>query len=424
MKLEDMILVSIDDHVIEPAGLFERHMPARYKDQAPKLVTGDDGKEYWHFLGTPTGTAGLNAVASWPHEEWGMDPAGFAEMRPGCYDADARVRDMDANGVLASMCFPTFPGFNGMNLARAGAADPELATAVVAAYNDWHIDELAGDHPGRFIPLAITPVFDPQAAAAEIRRVAEKGCTAVSLPETPYGVGLPAYSNREHWDPVFKALQDCDVAMCLHIGGAFGILQRPEGALIDHLIILAPQLSAVTATDLITAGIFREYPDLKVAMSEGGIGWIPFFLDRLDRHVENHRWTGLQLGADGLDATALFRKHFLGCFITDPSALHNRHRIGIDSIAWECDFPHSDSTWPRSPERLMEELEGAGCTDEEIHKIGWENASRFFRWDPFQHTTREDATVGALRSRATDVDTEETSREEYRRRYEAAAAGV
>ena len=101
----------------------------------------------------------------------------------------------------------------------------------------------------------------------------------------------------------------------------------------------------------------------------------------------------------------VFREHILACYITDPSGLELRHRIGIDIIAWECDYPHTDTTWPESPEFAWGELQDAKCTDEEIHKITWENACRFFSWDPFRHITKEDATVGALRAQATDVDT-------------------
>ena len=146
MRMDDMILISIDDHIIEPEDMFERQMPERYRDEAPKYVRADNGLDHWEFQGFSTGSVGLNAVASWPHEEWGMDPVGHAEMRPGCYRPDLRVRDMDANGVLASMCFPTFAGFNGMSLARS-TIDRELTKVIVSAYNDWHIDELAGEHP-------------------------------------------------------------------------------------------------------------------------------------------------------------------------------------------------------------------------------------------------------------------------------------
>lgn len=422
MRTQDMIMVSVDDHVIEPADMFDRHVPAKYRDQAPRIVRTENGVDQWEWAGVRTGSLGLNAVASWPREEWGFDPVGFAEMRPGCYDVHDRVRDMNANGVLASMCFPTFAGFNGMSLARAGIADTGLSNAVVSAYNDWHILEWSAAHPGRFIPLAIAPLWDVDATVAEIHRVGRLGCTALSLPETPYGVGLPSFADP-HWDPVFKALVDEDIAICLHIGGAFGLIKRPPDTTVDNLIVLAPQLSAVTAADLILGGVFRRFPALKVALSEGGIGWIPFLLDRLDRHVTNHAWTGLRISNDGRTPTELWRSNFLGCFITDPSALGLVHRIGLETVAWECDYPHSDSTWPTSPEDLQAEFDGVpSLSDADIHAITWENACRFFRFDPFGHLAREDATVGALRARATDVDTSVTSKAEYRRRFDQVAA--
>ena len=331
MQIDDMVLVSIDDHVIEPVNMFDNHMPEKYKDQAPRYVNDPaTGRGYWEFQGQETGLSGLGAVASWPREEWDMNPVDFAEMRPATYDVDLRVRDMDANGQLTGMCFPTFAGFNGMSLARS-TVDRDLTNVVVSAYNDWHIDELAGEHPGRFIPLAIVPTYDPQSMVAEIHRVAKKGCTAVSLPETPYGVGLPAFDEDGYWDPVFQALCDHDMAMCLHIGGAFGLLKRANTASEDNLIIMSPQLSAVATSDLMAGGVFIRFPSLKVAMSEGGIGWIPFFLDRMDRHVWNHRWTGLKV-ANGKTPTELWRSNFLGCFITDPSgapaARPDGHRDG------------------------------------------------------------------------------------------------
>jgi predicted TIM-barrel fold metal-dependent hydrolase len=423
MGMDDMVMVSIDDHVIEPTDMFDRHMPAKYKDQAPIYVDDDaTGEGHWEYQGQVTGMSGLGAVASWPHEEWGMDPVGFPEMRPATYDADLRVRDMDANGQLAGMCFPTFAGFNGMSLARS-TVDRDLTDAVVAAYNDWHVDELAGGHPGRFIPLAILPVYDPKSMVTEINRLAKKGVTAVSLPETPYGVGLPAFDEDGYWDPVFAALCEHDIAICLHIGGAFGLLNRPKTSNADHLIVLTPQLSAVAAADLMVGGTFLRFPTLKVALSEGGIGWIPFFLDRMDRHMWNHRWTGLEV-AKGKTPTELFRSNFLGCFITDPSSLKVRDRIGVEAVAWECDYPHSDSTWPRSPEQLWGELQDANCSDADIEAITWQSACRFFRFDPFAAMPREQVTVGALRARAADVDVEETSKTEYRRRWALAHAGA
>jgi predicted TIM-barrel fold metal-dependent hydrolase len=418
MKIDDMILVSIDDHIIEPPDLFEKHMPEKYRDSGPQFKRLPNGVDQWVFQGEVMGTVGLGATASWPREEWNFDPVGLAEMRPGCYDIHQRVRDMNANGVLSSMNFPTAAGFAGAWL--AGKPDRQLSRIAVSAYNDWQIDELAGSYPGRVIPLCILPLWDTDACVVELERIAAKGCTTVTFPETPYANGLPSFYG-DHWDGVLEAAQRLGIVLSMHIGGAFGLLKRPEGAPPDQLIVLSSQLSAVACTDLITSGTFTKFPDLKVALSEGGFGWVPFLLDRIDKHMWNQSWTHIDIGAK--TGTEIWKKNFLGCFITEPSNLALLDRIGDDTVAWECDYPHSDSTWPNSPEELMAEFVGAGLTDDVINKITWENACRFYNWDPFKHTPKEQTTVAALRALATDVDTATTTKAQYRERYLATAAG-
>jgi len=419
LNVDDMIMVSIDDHIIEPPDLFEKHMPEKYKADGPKFVRLENGVDTWQFQGEVMGTVGLGAVASWPREEWNFDPVGHADMRPGCYDIHQRVRDMNANGLLASINFPTSAGFAGAWL--AGKADKHLSAIAVSAYNDWQIDELAGSYPGRYIPMGVLPLWDTDACVLELERIAAKGCTTVTFPETPYANDLPSFYG-DHWDSVFEAAERLDIVLSMHIGGAFNLLRRPEGAPPDQLIVLAAQLSGVCFTDLVTGGTFRKFPNLKIALSEGGIGWVPFMLDRMDRHMTNQSWTHLDIGARS--ATEIWQKNFLGCFITEPSNLRLVDRIGEDTVAWECDYPHSDSTWPYSPEALLSELDGAGCSDEEIDMISWKNVANFFDYDPFQHIKKEDATVGALRAKAAaaGVDVSETSKAEYKRRFEAALA--
>ena len=180
-------------------------------------------------------------------------------------------------------------------------------------------------------------------------------------------------------------------------------------------IIMSPQLSAVACTDLIVGGVLRRFPKLRVAMSEGGIGWIAPLLDRLEFTLKNQEWLSMDFGSR--TPTEIFHENFLGCFISGPSAFSQFDRIGIEAIAWECDYPHSDSTWPASPELLWAEITAANLTDKAIDAITFENACRFFRFDPFSTTPRSEATVGALRKVASDVDTQTTSRSEYRRRF-------
>ena len=197
MKAEDMIMISVDDHVVEPPSLFDAHIPARYKDQAPKVIKAADGTDVWSYNGTIIPNIGLNAVAGRPREEYGVEPTSFAEIRPGTWDIHERIKDMNAGGVLSSMNFPSFPGFS----ARLFAAcrDKNLALAVLRAYNDWHIDEWCGAYPARFIPMAIPVIWDAEACAAEVRRVAKKGVHALTFTENPAAMGYPSFHN-EYWN--------------------------------------------------------------------------------------------------------------------------------------------------------------------------------------------------------------------------------
>ena len=128
-----MVMVSVDDHVVEPPRLFEGRLPAKYADLAPKFVTRDDGTNAWRYEGAEITNVALNAVSGRPKEEYGMEPTSFAELRAGTYDIDERVKDMSANGVLGSLCFPSFPQFCGQLFARAATKDEELAVALVLA---------------------------------------------------------------------------------------------------------------------------------------------------------------------------------------------------------------------------------------------------------------------------------------------------
>jgi predicted TIM-barrel fold metal-dependent hydrolase len=398
MNSDDLILVSVDDHVVEPPDMFEGHIPDRYRDQAPKVVTKDDGTDAWVFEGQEATNVGLNAVAGRPPDEYGIEPTRFDEMRPGCFDIDERIRDMGANGVLASMNFPSYPQFCGQYFARAD--DKDLALAVLRAYNDWHVDEWCGTHPGRMIPLALPPIWDPNLMADEVRRVAGKGCHAVTFSENPEKLGYPSLHN-EHWDPFWRACSDEGTVVCLHIGSSSQVVVTSIEAPVDTLITLQPINIVQAAADLLWSPVLRKFPSLTVALSEGGIGWIPYFLERVDRVYKQHSaWTHQSFG-DKLPSE-VFLDRVVTCFIDDAFGIGSRDRLNVDMITWECDYPHSDSTWPLAPETVGAYLDGV--PDDEVAKITHENAMRIFSFDPFTHVPREQATVSALRAQATDVD--------------------
>ena len=415
MTRDEMILVSVDDHIIEPRDLFARHLPARWAERAPRLVYDAARQvETWRWEYGASAQTFINTVVTLPNEEWGFDPGTQAEIRPGCYDVAARVRDMDKNGVLASLCFPSFPGMAGGFFAKA--SDRELALACVRAYNDWHIDEWCAAHPGRFIPLAISPIWDGDAAAAEVRRIARKGATAITFTEDTEAFGLPSIHSGAY-DAFFAACAECDIVVAIHIGSAAQSFPGRESEPL-HVRYTMPTWNALPcAANLLWSHLLRQYPTLKFALSEGGTSWIPGFLDRMERHFHVQRWSRPDLG--GLTPTEVFRRNFLACFICDPSGLLLRERIGIDNIAWEVDYPHSDCTWPESAAELWQHFEATGCSDDERRKLSHGNALRWLRFDPFRHVPRERATVGALRASAADVDVRTRSRAEYRAEWEA-----
>jgi predicted TIM-barrel fold metal-dependent hydrolase len=364
---------------------------------APRMVRRDDGTDVWLYEGKEIVNIGLNAVAGRPPSEYGMDPTALHEMRPGCYDIHERVRDMDANGLLGSMCFPSFPNLCGQLFARS--KDKESALPILKAYNDWHVDEWCGTYPGRFIPLMLPPIWDPEEMAIEVRRMAAKGCHAVSFSENPEKLKLPSF-HSDHWDPFWQACSDEGTIVCLHIGSSSQLVVTAQDAPIDVLITLQPVNILQCAADLMWSPVLRKFPDLRIALSEGGIGWIPYLLERLDWiYTRHHAWTGQDFGSRL--PSDVFRESIVTCFIDDPTGVVIRDRVGIDSICWEADYPHSDSTWPTSPEFLMKSLDGV--PDADIDKISHLNAMRHFRFDPFSVRPREECTVGALRRKAADA---------------------
>jgi predicted TIM-barrel fold metal-dependent hydrolase len=394
MKMNDLLIISVDDHISEPPDMFVKHLSGAALASAPTLRVLDNGTTFWEYQGMKMPSVGLNAVVGRPLDEYGMEPTSFDQLRKGVYEPAARVDDMNVNGIAASLNFGSFPGFDGGRFHKA--PDKALSLVHLRAYNDWHVDEWCGAHPGRFIPCALLPTWDMQATVAEIARLAKKGCTAVSINENPTVQGLPSIHNT-YWEPLWKAIVDHDIAICLHIGAGNPAPHASMETPIEAWITTMPMSIATGAADWLNLAALHRYPSLKIALSEGGIGWIPYFLERADFSHERHKaWTHSPFGTT--KPSEIFRRHFLNCFIDDAFGLKNLDALNEDMVAYECDYPHSDSLWPNVPETLWQSLQH--LTDTQIDKVTHGNAMRFFNFDPFKHHARETLTVGSLRARA------------------------
>jgi predicted TIM-barrel fold metal-dependent hydrolase len=386
-------MISVDDHVLEPPNVWQDRVPSKFKDQAPHVVTDDQG-EAWVFEGVRKPTEGLASAAGKDKTEFSPTPITYAEMRAGCYDPYERVKDMDIDGVIASLCFPSFPRFCGQVFLEA--KDKELAFLCVQAYNDWMIDEWCGSVPGRLIPNTLIPLWDPTLAASEIERCAGRGARAFAFSENPAKLGLPSlYDEHNYWDPVLQAANDAGMVVCTHIGSSSQLpMTAPDTPLIAS-VVLTPMNACFNLVDWLISGKLVKYPNLKLALSEGGIGWIPYVLERAAYTLDRHRyWAakgnvslhGDEVGGkvpEGLlesDIVQLFRDHVYGCFIDDIFGADNLDYVGIDNVMAESDYPHTDSTWPHSVETLKKRL--AGRSDDDQWKIMQGNARRVFNFTP------------------------------------------
>jgi predicted TIM-barrel fold metal-dependent hydrolase len=369
-------IISVDDHLIEPPDLFEGRMPATLADRAPRVVEFPNGRQAWEYEGQLYANVGLNAVVGRPKDEWSMEPARFDEMRPGCYDIHSRIEDMDAGGIWSSLCFPSLiAGFCGAVFSRS--KDPELGLACVRAWNQWHLEVWAGTYPGRIIPLQITWLNDAEVAAAEVRANAARGFKAVSFAELPAKLDLPSL-HTGRWDPFLAACEETGTVVCLHTGSSgWAPIPSPDPPF-EILPTLFPASSLVAASDWLWSGVCLRFPGLRIAMSEGGIGWVAMLADRAD-YVLDHSGSGTESGSwkSDLRPSEVLARNFWFCTIDDPSSVDAViARVGPDHIMVESDYPHADSTWPSTLDRVAANF--GHLPREVVRKVTAANAAELF----------------------------------------------
>jgi len=397
---DDLILVSVDDHICEPADMFDAHVPAKYRELAPRVVVDEGGHQQWMYGDARGRDLGLNAVAGKPREMYNIDACTYDEMRPGCYDVHERVRDMNAGGQLAGLNFPNFTGFSGQVLNQG--PDRDVNEVMIRAYNDWHVDEWCGAYPERFIPCGILPLFDVSRAAAEVRRLASKGCHAVTFSENPEALQMPSIHSG-YWDPLFSACCDVGTVLCCHVGSSSRSAPAATDAPASVKMTLSSTMSIFTLVDLLWADFWDRFGDLRFSLTEGDIGWIPYFLWRAEHVQDRHSgWTKHSFGSSHSGPADVFRRHILCCFINDAIGVKLLDEFNVDNVCWESDFPHSDGTWPRAPEEAAKVLDG--LDDTVVARITHENAMRHYSFDPFSRRPSERCTAAALRAESPDVD--------------------
>jgi predicted TIM-barrel fold metal-dependent hydrolase len=381
-------IISVDDHVVEPPTLWIERLPAKYRDEGPRvermqgLVGVRDGKTFFDPNVTEGPHTGWSDVwlyqdMVWPlhagYAVYGLqkesrDPVTYDEIHPACWKQDERLMAMDLNHNEAALCFPTVPRFCGQTFLER--ADKELALTALQAWNDWMIDEWCGGAgKGRLIPLSLIPLWDVELAAAEVRRTAAKGSSSIAFSEAPHALGLPSVHSG-YWEPLWDACDETGTVVNMHIGSSSQMPSTSHDAHQAVLVTLTAENSVHAVADWIWSGIFVRHPNLKIALSEGQVGWMPFFFERMDSVWKRAELYDVKLREVLPDPPSSYaRGHVYGCIFDDLTGLRQRDVIGMNQIMIEIDFPHADSTFPHTEKVVGELAAAAGLTEEETRLL-------------------------------------------------------
>jgi predicted TIM-barrel fold metal-dependent hydrolase len=389
-------IISVDDHVVEPSHVFERWLPAKWRDEAPyverrgiagmryvgganyEIVYDDDAPkaDCWVYEDKVLPHKRHVAAVGFDRDDMTLAPITYDEMRPGCYEPAARLDDMTLNWVEASLCFPTMPRFCGQTFSEA--KDKDLALACVRAYNDWMVEEWCGDSGGRLIPLTLVPLWDVQLAVAEVERNAARDVHAVCFSEIPAKLGLPTLHSG-YWEPFFAACAATGTTVNMHIGSSTQMPSTSSDAPPAVAATLSFNNAMASLSDFLFSGLLVRHPDLVLAYSEGQIGWLPYMLERADEVWRQHRaWGGVADLVPEPPSTYWFRQIY-GCFFHDQHGIDSLDKIGVDNVTFETDYPHTDSTWPETKQVALKLF--AGLDDDVVRKIVRGNAIRMLHLD-------------------------------------------
>jgi predicted TIM-barrel fold metal-dependent hydrolase len=369
-----------DAHIVEPVGVWQERVPARFKDRAPKLVKQPDGNDAWSFEGGERtqpvimllGTPGISPV------NWSLLGTSYERMRPGAYDPKARLADMDTDFIYGQVLHPS--------IAISGPAafskkDVELQEACTRAYNDW-MSEFCSVNPDRLLGLALVPACGIDRAVAELRRAREmKGICGVQLGAWPSGRAHPHPDDDRFW----AEAEALGMPVIIHVSIGGGGEGEPEAV---SLIYTSDDMSLVLASInlersargimealsyLLIGGVLERFPKLRVVGTETGIGWIPYYLEQTDDNFLRHRfWAKAKLTMLPSD---YYKRQCFNTFQVDTVGVRNRQGI-LDNILWSSDYPHSGADWPNSVVTIERDL--AGVPEDERQKILSDNCQRAF----------------------------------------------
>ena len=368
-------VISSDNHVFEPADLWTSRAESKYKDRLPRIERLEDG-DWWYCDGhriVDTGPGSQTGVRFEDPEKLKLE-TWIEDVRPGGYIPEEHVKDMDIDGIDVSIVYPT------VGLQLYIVPDTGLLNSVFRTYNDW-VAEFCSTVPKRLKGIAMLNLDDVQEGVKEMERCAKMGFAGALI--SVYPSEERSYDKPEY-EPLWAAAQDLGMPLSLHIGTnrlSAGQQFTNADAMSPAFISNVDHWVRMSLANIIFSGVFERYPKLQVGSVEMELSWVPHFLDRIDytytQRVQEFKG-GWRFKGDALPSDFFHNNVFLG-FQEDALGIRDRHIIGVDSLMWGADYPHRESTFPRSREIIEEIL--VDCTEEERAKIAGGNSARVYSVD-------------------------------------------
>lgn len=370
-------VISTDDHLQEAPHTWTSRMSRKWADKAPQVRTLDEERDTWFVYGEPGPTRLGIALVHGALPDRASTPKRWEDVPDIAYVPAARIKAMDEDGVDVHTFFGNIAGVAGNTFSNP-KFDEGYRIEAIQAFNDFQIEEYAKPFPGRFITLAIVPLWDVNKAVAEVHRTNNLGIKGISF-AFPQQFGFPHFSDK-YWDPLWQVCQETNLSVNLHIGsgGSMGVAHIPfEGngtmSWLAETSTRAISANTQVMSTVLFSGILERFPSLKMVSSESGLGWVPYLLE-----VADHQWEQQNLAREGMSMkpSDYFHRQCYVNFWFERIGIENRHHIGVDNIMWESDFPHPTCTWPNSSDYIKRSF--AGVPEDEQRKMLVDNAVRVF----------------------------------------------
>ena len=377
-------IISADGHVCEPANCYVDHIDPQYRDRAPRIMEMEDGTEAFVVPGMrkPVALGFVDGAGFGPKERLARAKTmRFADVRPAAYSGRDRLAFMDQDGLAAELIYASV----GMGICMH--RDAEFKDACMQAYNRW-LAGMCSEAPERIFGLAQTAVLSVDSAIADFSRAKEMGFVGMMMP------GDPIHEDFDHpdYDALWECAADLQLPICFHIltSRAGSIDAKPRGHALNNFLGIIRAVQDVVGM-MVLGGVFERHPDLKLVVAESDAGWLPHYMYRMDHAARINAEDGILKGLSKLPSQYI-RSNVWATFQDDMTAYHSLGLMDVEHLLWASDFPHTDSTWPRSRQLIAEQA--AHLNEAQHQAIFRDNTATLFNLPAGEQSWRmEDAAV-------------------------------